>query len=144
MNLPYVDTSALAKWYVSEPGSEAFESFVQEFPRIVISRLTMVELRCLLARRRRAGDITEATAEGAFQLFQGDVAQGHLEVHPVGDQHVMGAVALLGHLRAHPLRTLDALHLAVAQAVESRIIATADRVMARAAEALGIRAVTFG
>jgi predicted nucleic acid-binding protein len=142
--LPYVDTSALAKWYISEPGSEAFEAFVAGFPRVVISRLTLVELRCLLARRRRAGEIAEPTADGAFQLFQSDIAQGHLEVCPLDDRHARGAVALLGQLRGHPLRTLDALHLAVAQTIGSQLVATADRVMAGAAEALGIRAVIFG
>jgi uncharacterized protein len=46
---PYIDTSALAKWYLNEPRSEDFGA--------VISRLTVVEFRCLIARRRRAGDI---------------------------------------------------------------------------------------
>ena len=144
MILPYVDTSALAKWYISEPGSEAFEAFVAGFPRIVISRLTLVELRCLLARRRRAGEIAASTAEGAFQLFQSDTAQGYLEICPLVDQHALRAVALLGELPGHSLRTLDALHLAVAQTIGSPMVATADRVMARAAEALGIKAVLFG
>ena len=144
MILPYVDTSALAKWYISEPGSEAFEAFIAGFPRIVISRLTLVEVRCLLARRRRAGEIAEPTAERAFQLFQSDIAQGYLEVCPLADHHALRAVALLGQLHDHPLRTLDALHLAVAQTIRSQTVATADRVMARAAEALGFKAVVFG
>jgi hypothetical protein len=50
---PYLDTSALAKWYLSEPFSEAFEEFIQEQETAAISRLTVVEFRCLLARRRR-------------------------------------------------------------------------------------------
>jgi uncharacterized protein len=54
----YIDTSALAKWYLPEPGSDAFVDFVPGQERAAISRLTTVELRCLLARRRRAGDIT--------------------------------------------------------------------------------------
>ena len=144
MILPYVDTSALAKWYISEPGSEAFEAFVAGFPRIVISRLTLVELRCLLARRRRAGEIAEPTAEAAFHLFESDIAQGYLEICPLVDQHAVSAVALPGRLRDHPLRTLDALHLSVAQTIGSQTVATADRVMARAAEALGLRTVVFG
>lgn len=50
---PYLDTSALAKWYLNEPFSEKFEAFIQEYSTAAISRLTVVELRCLLARRRR-------------------------------------------------------------------------------------------
>lgn len=144
MTLPYLDTSALAKWYISEPGSEAFEAFVRGFPRALISRLNVLELRLLLARRGRAGDISEQTAEGAFRLFESDIAQGHLEVCPLDDQQALRAIVLLGQLRGHPLRTLDALHLGIAQTIGSRLLATADRVMARAAEDLGFDVVTFG
>lgn len=144
MILPYIDTSALAKWYINEPGSEAFEAFIRGFPRVVISRLNVVELRCLLARRGRAGEIAEQTAEGAFRLFESDIAHGHLEVCPLSDQQALRAAVLLGRLRGHPLRTLDALHLGVAQTIGSQILATADRVMARAADELGFEVVTFG
>jgi hypothetical protein len=44
----------------------------------------------------------------------------------------------------HSLRSLDALHLAIAQSAGVKILATADRAMAHTAEALGIRPVTFG
>ena len=40
---PYIDTSALAKWYLSEASSEELDA--------EISRLTVVEFRCLPARR---------------------------------------------------------------------------------------------
>jgi uncharacterized protein with PIN domain len=56
----YVDTSALAKWYIAEPGSAAFERFVQDAADVVISRLVLVEMRCLLSQRRRSGTITSA------------------------------------------------------------------------------------
>ena len=36
------------------------------------------------------------------------------------------------------------LHLAIAQSAGVKVLATADRAMARTAEALGIRTVTFG
>ena len=52
----YIDTSALAKWYLNEPRSQDFESYIRSQRGALISRLTVMELRCLLARRRRAGD----------------------------------------------------------------------------------------
>lgn len=144
VDLPYVDTSALAKWYISEPGSERFEDFVRGFPRVIISRLTMVELRCLLARRHRAGDIASAKADEAFSLFESDVRRGHLDVRPLQDEHALIALDLLRALPRHALRTLDVLHLAIVQSIGARSLATADRRMARAAEALGVEAVIFG
>jgi predicted nucleic acid-binding protein len=47
-------------------------------------------------------------------------------------------------LSDHSLRPLDALHLAIAQSASIKVLASADRAMARAAEALGIRTLTFG
>lgn len=58
MSGPYVDTSALAKLYLNERGSEQFEAFLLRQERAVISRLTALEFRCVLARRRRAQELS--------------------------------------------------------------------------------------
>jgi hypothetical protein len=51
---------------------------------------------------------------------------------------------LVDQLSGHSLRTLDALHLAIAQSKGAGQLATADLAMARAAEALGLTVVAFG
>ena len=56
--LAYVDSSALAKWDPNESGSAEFVAFIRTQQVALISRLTLVEIRSLLARRLRAGDIT--------------------------------------------------------------------------------------
>jgi predicted nucleic acid-binding protein len=139
----YVDTSALAKWYLNEPQSEEFEAFIISRPDAAICRLTVVELRCLLARRRRAGDITGAHETRTIEAFAADIASGALGVYAVEDADFQTAVNLIGELRRHPLRTLDALHLAVAQRLDAQVIATADRVMAAACRTLGLVTETF-
>lgn len=144
MTDPYLDTSALAKWYLNEPGSEAFELFLRSHGRAAISRLTAVEFRCLLARRRRAGDLTPRLEQAAFRLFLDDVAAGYLIVHPLDDHHARAALTLIERLDRHRLRTLDALHLAIAQSVGADTLATADRNMARSAETLGFEVAMFG
>ena len=53
------------------------------------------------------------------------------------------AVSLLGDLPSLPLRTLDALHLAIAKGLRADTLATADRLMAEAAEVLGFEVVPF-
>lgn len=140
---PYLDTSALAKWYLNEPFSTEFEAFIQEQSTAAISRLTVVEFRCLLARRRRAGDITKSIESRVFEAFEGDLRAGFLQVHPVADEHLIAALGLITRLARVPLRTLDALHLAIAQGVHARKLATADRTMADAAKALGLGVVRF-
>jgi predicted nucleic acid-binding protein len=140
----YVDTSALAKWYLPESGSEAFADFIRRQGGAAISRLTTVELRCLLARRRRARDITAQHERDAWSTFEDDIRDGHLHVEALSDAHAVAARDLLEQFHDLPLRTLDALHLAIARSLGVGVVATADHVMGRAAEALGLTAITFG
>ena len=140
---PYLDTSALAKWYLNEPFSEAFEEFIRAQPAAAISRLTVVELRCLFARRRRAGEITKAIETRVTAAFEKDVGGGSLQVHPVADEHVIAALGMIERLGKYPLRTLDALHLAIAQGIHCRQLATADKTMADAGKAAGLEVARF-
>jgi predicted nucleic acid-binding protein len=140
---PYLDTSALAKWYLNEPFSEEFEAFIQEQPTAAISRLSVVEFRCLLARRRRAGEITRAIESRVYASFEKDVGAGSLQVYPVADEHLIAALGLIERLGRYPLRTLDALHLAIAQGIHCRRLATADKTMAAAGKAAGLGIARF-
>jgi predicted nucleic acid-binding protein len=144
VNAPYLDTSALAKWYLNESGSEEFETFLLGQEKATVSRLGAIEFRCLLARRRRARELSATTEQAMFEQFRTDVLNGHLEVHPLLDEHAHAALGLLERMEGHPLRTLDALHLAIASALGATVFATADRVMAQAAAALGLRVEIFG
>ena len=75
--------------------------------------------------------------------FAADLASGALAVHPVEDSDFGAAVILIGDLRRQPLRTLDAIHLAVARRLDVKLVATADRVMTAACKALGIDVEPF-
>jgi predicted nucleic acid-binding protein len=140
----YIDTSALAKWYLEEPGSENFERFVNRQPVRAISRLVTVELRCLLARRRRTREISLGYEAQAYATFRGHLLAGVFVIQPLLDEHMIDALELLERLQSHPLRTLDALHLAAARTAGCDGIATADRVMAEAARAVGLTVEFFG
>lgn len=139
----YLDTSALAKRYLNEVGSDEFEAFLMEEGAGLISTLTVAEMRCLLARRRREGSIDAGLEAGIVAAFEEDILMGVLTLQRVQDEDVWEAARLVDRLREHALRTLDALHLAAAQAAGAKGVATADRVMAVAAEALGMDVVRF-
>jgi predicted nucleic acid-binding protein len=141
---PYVDTSALAKWYLNESGSDEFVDFIRRQRLALISRLTVVELRSLLARRWRSGDITVDYQREAIRTFETDIRRGFLQVEPLLDGQAVVAADFIDRLRDLPLRTLDALHLAIAHTIGVRVLATADRGLARAAEALGFTTAIFG
>jgi predicted nucleic acid-binding protein len=140
----YLDTSALAKWYVAEPGSDRFSAYLADIPDAVISRLTIVEMRCLLARRRRSGLLSAHLEALAYARFTEQIAAGYLRVEPMPDARLLEALGLIERMPAIPLRTLDALHLAVAQAAAATTVATADAIMRQAANALGLDVAFFG
>ena len=139
----YIDTSALAKWYINEARSEDVETYIQEHGPVAISDLTVVEMRCLLARRRREKTIDVKMEMEIFATFQEDIRQRFLNCHPLPHGFAAGAVNLLSRLTDIPLRTLDALHLMIARELPADVIVTADTVMAAGAKAMGLSVTTF-
>lgn len=140
---PYLDTSALTKWYINEPGADAFAAFITTQDLAAISRLTVVEFHCMLARRRRAGHIDTTTQQRIVERFESDITRGNLRVHPLEDHHAAEAAMLVRQFEPLALRALDALHLAIARNIGATALATADRVMADAGGRLGMEVVRF-
>lgn len=139
----YIDTSALAKWYVYEDGSQAVNAFIIGLDTAIISTLTVVEMRCLLARRRRNRQLSEEVEQRNYAAFQHHIAQGILDVLDVESRHFVEATHMISMLPHCALRTLDALHLAVAVDAGLGDIATADQGFADAAVTLGLAARMF-
>jgi uncharacterized protein len=113
LSLVFADTSALVKRYVPETGSTWVESwFAPASGTIVaISELAILEILSALARRYREGSIPAAV----FAQLQIDVrfhARWVYLVIPLEGTIIAAAGDLI--LR-HPLRSLDAIHLASAQ-----------------------------
>jgi predicted nucleic acid-binding protein len=109
----------------------------------MISRLVVLELRCVL-QRRHAAEIDAAYERIAMADFAADISQRVLSGRTIdGPTCGRGTRARWTIVRSLTA-TLDALHLAIAQSAGVNVLATTDRAMARTAEALGIRTVTFG
>jgi len=139
----YLDTSALAKWYINEVQSDAVEKFIQANAPCAISGLTRVEMRCLCARRRREGALDARTENRVYATFLEDIRMGVLIERQSLDRAAAGAANLVSGQPDLPLRTLDALHLAVMREAGLTKLVTADRVMAAAGEALDMEVITF-
>jgi predicted nucleic acid-binding protein len=139
----YVDTSALAKWYLNEARSEDVESYIQTNSPISISTLTVVEMRSLLYRRRRAKEINSRIEMQVMAVFEEDIRKGFLVRHPLNDYTVASAANLIPMVGNVALKTLDSLHLAIARDIGASILATSDRIMAQAGIALGFAVESF-
>lgn len=139
----YLDTTALAKWYLNESESAAFVDYLQAIDVAVISRLTRTEMRSLLSRRRGMGELSAELESVLYAAFLDDIARGWLQDHPVTDTCFDEAVNLTTRYPEHPLRTLDALHLALVNQLGIETVATADTVMADAASTMGLAVRRF-
>lgn len=141
--LSYIDTSALAKWYIAEPKSEEFTEWILAQDNPCVSSLTSAEFRCLLARKQRANQLDTSLVHRIFAQFEQDIQDAHLMLCPISDAHIRNAQLLIDRLPDIPLRTLDALHLSIARDIPAAAIASADKVMLNAAEALDFEVVSF-
>lgn len=129
----YVDSSALLKRYVEEPGSEAADALLRSDPLLLTARHTVVEVRRNLARVLAEQDASEARATFMDDLNAVSLIELDAETCEMG-----AAIAeVVG------VRTLDALHLAAAQRAGGAGIPflTFDVRQAQAARALGFTVV---
>ena len=139
----YIDTSALAKCYIREPRSLDVLNWAEGRGEVETSPLTLVEFRCLLARRRRAGQIDGDLEASAMARFDQDVLDRTWRILPDATHLFEEARLLIDQLPGIPLRALDALHIAFARRNGAGEFATADRSQAAAARALGMTVFTF-
>lgn len=140
----YLDTSVLIKLYVAETSSTEVERFVGEADGIVISRLSTLEWHCAMARRARAGQITQDYLNLARTEFTRHLAEGYFRIVPYDDPLLSDALRVLDSASPVPLRTLDAIHLTAVRNAGVTRIATADDVMRRAAHQLQLDVAYFG
>ncbi len=138
----YLDTSVLAAYYCPEPLSQEAESIVRSKPSPAISDLTEVELLSALSRKVRTRELDATEAERIATKFLTHLEENFYKRFALERRHYLLARDWLRRFSS-PLRTLDALHLAVAASGELQLV-TADRGYARFAGALGIDVVLVG
>lgn len=140
----YIDTSALLKRYILETGTAEINDFFAGHAPFAISRLTMLEARCALARRCRGRQITATLEKKVLQAIRLDIQDGTLALYHVTDGQISMAFDLVEQFRSTiGLRSLDAIHLAIASERNARAFVTADKVQAEAARQLGFTVHPF-
>jgi uncharacterized protein len=139
----YVDTSALIKRYVHERTSHDFEVFLgTESEDLVISPLGLTEFESMLNRRLRRREFDHDFLERSRDLLGRDIEGGIWSIQAFDANVIPHATRLIREIDL-PLATLDAIHLASAQAFGCDRMATGDRQLARAAEHCGLTVHEF-
>ena len=141
MALLYLDTSALVKVYVNEPGSQLMRRMVlpAEFNEIAISAITPVEFHSAIRRRQRGRDFDAGEADRIVGLFDAQLRLSFL-LAPVADREFALAIRLIAR---HYLRAYDAVQLAACltladSATESPVFVCSDSRLLQAAQAEGL------
>ncbi|HKB02754.1 MAG TPA: type II toxin-antitoxin system VapC family toxin [Gemmataceae bacterium] len=147
MAADFLDTSALAKHYHAEVGSAEVDLLWNDPARgLFVSRLSVLEMISVFAAKVRASTISLADFDKLRRRFAADLTK---------TKRLVGTRLLVAHyqeaerlLRHHGpvrrLRTLDALHLAVAvdlhrkKAIDRVVSSDKDLLAAATAEGLGV------
>jgi predicted nucleic acid-binding protein len=144
MAVYYLDTSALVKLYVQEPGTEVVLSLTSDLAddRLAILDLARVELRSAVRRRERARDFESAQAFQILSQFDEHVSELYL-TQPCSSSVVEEAARILDH---HALRAYDALQLAGAIVLQAGGLSDltfvcADKELVKAARAEGLTVI---
>jgi uncharacterized protein len=108
--LYYLETSALVKLYVYEPGTEHLVrlSASDAGHRFAILSLAQVEFSSAIRRQQRGGEISGAEADALIESFLQHL-EGRFVVQPFTESLLDVALALIDE---HPLRGYDAMQLA--------------------------------
>jgi predicted nucleic acid-binding protein len=137
----YLDSSALAKLYVPEIDSDEVDSFLRGKVGLMISELAITEVLSAIARRKREGDLSSDVANQIRDALLSDADSGafarlHLDptVHREAERLLLGTTAV-------SLRTLDALHIALAFSGAATHLLTFDRRMKEAAAQAGLNVI---
>jgi len=106
----YLETSALVKLYVREPGTERVLALATRSSenRLAILDLSQVELRSAIRRRERAGDIPTLAANELLATFKVHI-EARFVIQKITD-FVLDIASVL--VDRHTLRAFDAIQLA--------------------------------
>lgn len=116
----YLDASALVKRYINEAGSDWIRTLLTSSESsFFAAHIVIVEVISAFTRRAREGILTPSEYQELREVFQVDCNQDCDIIIAAGD--IIEVANRL--LEQHPLRALDALHLATALVVNQWLIA---------------------
>lgn len=138
----YVDTSVLVAYYCPEPLSGKAEAFLTAHMQPAISALTELELFSAISRKVRERAMDHRDAGRVIARFVAHLDNHYFTYLPVEAHHFRLARSWIGMFKVS-LRSLDALHLAIASS-EGFSIVTIDKSLSQSAKALGLNTTLLG
>ena len=135
----FFDSSALAKRYVEEKGSDRVQAILSSTSVLAVSVICIPEIVSALCRRRRERKVSTQEYQNVKASLLSDIDDA--TVIGITEEVIAQAVALLEQF---PLRSADALHVACASEWSTDLFVSADERQCAAARAHGLRVETVG
>ncbi|MDB6086927.1 MAG: hypothetical protein JWN43_4808 [Gammaproteobacteria bacterium] len=130
----FFDTSAFGKRYIAERGSEKVIELCEQADGLVVSVICLPEIISALCRLVREKKLAKTDYRKLKEIVAADLAD--VDICQVTPQILDTMVPLL---EMNPLRSMDALHVACALAVEPDVFVSADRRQLSAARKSGLK-----
>ena len=130
----FFDSSALAKRYVEETGSDRVYDILSSATSLTVSVLCITEIISALFRRRREQRLSQKQYISAKQALFVDIED--ISVVNLTDQVIVRAVEIL---EKWPLRSSDSIHVASAAEWSAQLFVSADERQCGAARAYGLQ-----
>ncbi len=132
----YLDVNVLVALFVADPLSgRAEEALRGVHDRVVISNLAAAEFSSVIARRVRTRELRAVEARAAFSNLD-SWCERYAQLATLESSDVSAAIALMRRLE-FPLRTPDALHIALVQRSGCALLSF-DIALINVARALGL------
>ena len=134
----FFDSSAFAKRYVREAGTDAVLAWCDRATEICLSAIALPEIISALCRLQREGKLTSLQYRQSKSLLLADVEDIAIsDVTAAVIQHAFNC------LENNVLRGMDAIHLASALALQADVFVSADAAQCKAAANAGLTVDTL-
>ena len=134
-----IDSSAFAKLYVEEVGSERLFEILQDASELALCVLVVPEILSGLNRRKREGFVSNENYQVAKKQLLTDIRDATiLQITPAVVFHSVNL------LESNSLRAMDALHIACALEWQADLFLTADKKQLEAAVKAGVQTELIG
>ncbi len=137
----YIDTSVIVAYYCPEPMSEAVEELIIEIKQPAISHLTEIEFASAISRKIREKNLSQTDGNKILTQFQSHIQQKMFRWLSLEYKHFQMGKNWISQFNT-PLRTLDALHLALASSFNLTLL-SADLQLLKSARILGVDVSTI-
>jgi len=135
----YLDTSVLVSIYYPEPITPKVRKILTDKEGLSTSSFSIVEFSSAINRKILMNELSKQNGLKIINRFQSDIEKGYYKVYSFSPDDLTGANNfIIDNLGRVSLRTVDALHIAIALRKKCDLFVTADRTQAKSSKKLGL------